>query len=156
MPGAVAATPFVAPARRLAAVLLDVALAAFALGAVNWLLHTRHTRNAEPAVLLDAVTAAPFALPVILLCWYALQGTPGKLLLGMRIVDVRSGGRPRPWQLLLRLTGYAVATVPAGLGLVWILWDRRRQGWHDKLARTAVVVDDDERKSLDELRAELG
>jgi uncharacterized RDD family membrane protein YckC len=159
MPGPASATPFVGPGRRLAAVALDVALAAFALAAVNWMLHARHSGGAEaaePTVLLDAATAAPFALPVILLCWYAFQGTPGKLLLGARIADARSGGRPRPWQLMLRLAGYAVALAPAGLGLAGVLWDRRRQGWHDKLSRTAVIVDDDARKSLDELRTELG
>lgn len=91
MPGPASATPFVGPGRRLAAVALDVALAAFALGVVNWMLHARHggAEAAEPTVLLDAAIAAPFALPVILLCWYAFQGTPGKLLLGTRIADAR-------------------------------------------------------------------
>ncbi len=75
-------------------------------------------------------------------------------LLECRIVDARSGGRPQAWQLLVRLLGYALSAAPAGLGFFWILWDARRQGWYDKLARTLVIVDDESVKTLTELSAE--
>jgi uncharacterized RDD family membrane protein YckC len=26
-----------------------------------------------------------------------------------------------------------------GLGLLWVAFDRRKQGWHDKIANTVVV-----------------
>jgi len=29
------------------------------------------------------------------------------------------------------------------LGLVWVAFDRRKQGWHDKLAGTVVIRDYD-------------
>ncbi|HKF94921.1 MAG TPA: RDD family protein, partial [Gammaproteobacteria bacterium] len=28
---------------------------------------------------------------------------------------------------------------PLGLGFLWIAFDKRKQGWHDKLAATVVV-----------------
>lgn len=147
-------TPLVGFGRRCAAALIDVLLAGFFLGLLGWLVrlnfpdHAALTAEARDALVL-------IAAPAVLLSWWLFQGTPGKLLLGCRIVDARSGDRPRFPQLLVRLLAYAIAAAPAGLGLLWVLWDRRRQGWHDKLARTLVVSDDDANKSLRQLSAEL-
>ena len=91
------------------------------------------------------------AAPTVIALWWFLQGTPGKLLLSCCIVDARSGGRPQLWQILVRLLGYGVSLLPLGLGVFWMLWDRRHQTWHDKLARTLVVEDDDSRLSLQQL-----
>jgi uncharacterized RDD family membrane protein YckC len=41
--------------------------------------------------------------------------------------------------LVGRYLGYFVSTIPFGLGLFWIGWDKRKQGWHDKLAGTVVI-----------------
>ena len=32
-----------------------------------------------------------------------------------------------------------LACIPLGLGLIWCAFDSRKQGWHDKLAKTVVV-----------------
>ena len=42
-------------------------------------------------------------------------------------------------QLVIRYLGYFVSTIPLGLGLLWVGFDRRKQGWHDKMANTVVV-----------------
>jgi uncharacterized RDD family membrane protein YckC len=39
----------------------------------------------------------------------------------------------------LRYAGYFVALLPVGLGILWVAFDARKQGWHDKLAKTVVV-----------------
>jgi len=74
-----------------------------------------------------------------LLFWTFRSATPGKMLLGARIVDARSGGKPSFAQLVVRYLGYFVSVVPFCLGLLWVAWDPRKQGFHDKLARTVVV-----------------
>ncbi|MGH8259772.1 MAG: RDD family protein [Steroidobacteraceae bacterium] len=71
--------------------------------------------------------------------WMARQATPGKMLIRARIVDARTGGKPRARQAVARYLGYFVSTIPCGLGLLWVGLDRRKQGWHDKLAGTVVV-----------------
>ena len=38
-----------------------------------------------------------------------------------------------------RYLGYFLATLPLGLGLIWVAFDKKKQGWHDKLAHTVVV-----------------
>ncbi|MFN2308971.1 MAG: RDD family protein [Gammaproteobacteria bacterium] len=147
-------TPYIGPGRRLAALLVDLLLAGFLLSVIAWLLRL-HYPDSDALTAQARQTLALLAAPVTLLAWWLFQGTPGKLLLGCHIVDARDGGRPRAWQVLVRLLGYAVAVAPAGLGLLWMFRDRRRQGWHDKLARTLVVADDEAAKSLRQLSAEL-
>jgi uncharacterized RDD family membrane protein YckC len=74
-----------------------------------------------------------------LLFWYFRSATPGKLLIGARIVDAKSGGKPTTAQLVVRYLGYFVSIIPLCLGLVWVAFDARKQGFHDKLARTVVI-----------------
>ncbi len=78
------------------------------------------------------------ALAVVVF-WLARQATPGKMVFGARIVDARTGGKPSTAQALGRYLGYFVSTIPFGLGLLWVAFDARKQGWHDKLAGTVVV-----------------
>ena len=39
---------------------------------------------------------------------------------------------------MLRFLAYFVSALPLYLGFLWIALDRRKQGWHDKIARTIV------------------
>ena len=34
---------------------------------------------------------------------------------------------------------FGLPTIPLFMGLVWVAFDKRKQGWHDKLAGTVVV-----------------
>jgi uncharacterized RDD family membrane protein YckC len=56
-----------------------------------------------------------------------------------RIVDAATGERPSNGQLVGRYFAYFVSTIPMGLGLIWVAFDKRKQGWHDKLAGTVVI-----------------
>lgn len=71
--------------------------------------------------------------------WWYRSATPGKTALTARIVDVATGGKPPFSKLVVRSVGYLLSVLPLGLGFLWIAWDRRKQGWHDKLAGTVVI-----------------
>ncbi|MBI5461303.1 MAG: RDD family protein [Gammaproteobacteria bacterium] len=75
----------------------------------------------------------------IILFWINRQATPGKMALSLRIVDADTGGALSVGQSVGRYFGYFVSTIPLGLGLIWVAFDKRKQGWHDKLAHTVVV-----------------
>lgn len=75
----------------------------------------------------------------VLLFWVSRQATPGKMAVGARIVDAKTGGKPSTGQLLGRYAGYYLAMIPMFLGFIWVGFDPRKQGWHDKLAGTVVV-----------------
>ena len=82
-----------------------------------------------------------YVLPAVLVIafWSRKLATPGKMAIGAKIVDARTGAAPSLGQLVIRYLGYFVSTIPLGAGLLWVAIDRRKQGWHDKLAGTVVV-----------------
>ncbi|WP_424137509.1 RDD family protein [Roseomonas chloroacetimidivorans] len=78
---------------------------------------------------------------LVILFWASREATPGKMLMRLRIVDADTGRTPALPQLVARYVGYVLSGICLGLGYLWVLWDPRRQGWHDKIARTLVVRD---------------
>lgn len=70
--------------------------------------------------------------------WAMVGQTPGKALLGIRVIPIH-GKKLGVRRALLRYIGYWVSTAGLLMGFVWILFDERRQGWHDKLSSTYVV-----------------
>ena len=70
--------------------------------------------------------------------WTFFGATPGKALWRLRVVT-EDGGRLGAGRAALRCLGYALASLPVKLGLLPILWDARRQGWHDRIAGTVVL-----------------
>jgi uncharacterized RDD family membrane protein YckC len=82
------------------------------------------------------------ALAVILF-WRRYGATPGKIAIYARIVDARTGEAASTGRLVARYFGYLISSLPFFLGFAWIAIDRRKQGWHDKIAGTVVVYDDD-------------
>ncbi|MHB1942023.1 MAG: RDD family protein [Acidiferrobacteraceae bacterium] len=76
---------------------------------------------------------------VIIIFWVTLLGTPGKLLLGCHVVDATSGQALSVRQAVVRNLAYILSLIPFGLGFLWIAWDPRKQGLHDKLAHSVVI-----------------
>jgi len=82
-----------------------------------------------------------YVLPaaVVVAFWIYKQATPGKMAIGSRIVDARTGEPLTPTQSVVRYLGYFVSAIPLGIGILWVAFDARKQGWHDKMAGTVVV-----------------
>lgn len=88
--------------------------------------------------------------------WLRFGATPGKFLLGCKVVDADTQGPLSVRQAALRYVCYLVSLLPLGFGFIWVAIDKRRQGFHDKLARTLVLIEDEASRGLDELRREAG
>lgn len=71
--------------------------------------------------------------------WAVFSATPGKMLLGQRIVHAQTGEPIGIGASVLRYVGTIVSSLPLYLGYLWIIWDSEKQGWHDKIANTRVV-----------------
>lgn len=92
--------------------------------------------------------------------WVRFRGTPGKLLLDCQVADANTGDNLTIGRSVIRYVCYLVSLLPLGLGFWWILWDKRRQGFHDKLAGSVVLFSEEEwedseaEKSLETLMKE--
>jgi uncharacterized RDD family membrane protein YckC len=71
--------------------------------------------------------------------WVYKSATPGKMATNLTIVDAKTGGKPSTRQFIGRYFGYFLSIIPLMLGIIWIGFDKRKQGWHDKLAGTVVI-----------------
>ncbi len=71
--------------------------------------------------------------------FWAWRGqTPGKMLLNIKVIRT-DGSNISMGYAILRYLGYFISGFVLGLGFLWIAFDSRKQGWHDKIADTYVV-----------------
>jgi len=96
------------------------------------------------AALLDIRVQIALVIATIVL-WRFRGATPGKMMVKARIVNADTLQKPSTAQLTGRFFAYLVSFIPACLGFLWIAFDKRKQGWHDKLAGTVVVLDKKDR-----------
>ena len=75
--------------------------------------------------------------------FYGWFWTHGGQTLGMRtwkIQLVTDQGENLNWKRsAIRFAAAALAFIPAGIGLLWMLFDSERLAWHDKLSATRLI-----------------
>ena len=90
----------------------------------------------------DTINALSFFVGVfyfVLLEGGRSGATLGKQALGIRVADLQDGGPIGYGRAIVRYVGRILSTIPLLLGYLWMIWDREKQTWHDKLARAVVV-----------------
>jgi uncharacterized RDD family membrane protein YckC len=65
--------------------------------------------------------------------------TLGKRAMGIRVYDFNGTGPIGFGRGLIRYLGKILSWIPCGLGFLWMLWDKEKQCWQDKIATTVVV-----------------
>ena len=70
----------------------------------------------------------------------------GRHLMGLKVVSLRDGAPIGSAGAFGRLIVRALGSYVFFLGILWILWDDKRQGWHDKALNTVVIKDRGGRK----------
>ncbi len=114
--------------RRFAAYLIDVIL----LGIVGGILEV-------------ALKGVGYGLSILLYLAYftyfegSTGQTPGDRALGTRVVDFETGNSIGYGRGLVRSIARYLSALVLFLGYFWMLWDREKQTWHDKIAGSVVV-----------------
>lgn len=69
--------------------------------------------------------------------------TMGKMIVGIKVVDENgrkiSYGTAFIREFIVKNLVYPIIFFIFYLGYLWALWDKKRQTWHDKIARTIVI-----------------
>ena len=71
--------------------------------------------------------------------WGTSGATPGMRLFKLRVVDAVTGGPIGYSRATIRWLMTLVNSWACYLGWIWVAFDPRKQGWHDKVANTVVV-----------------
>jgi uncharacterized RDD family membrane protein YckC len=136
--------PYVGLVTRLLAFSLDALIvnaAALVVGAAVGLALSMVSLPDALRALLVAVGGVAYVLwsaGFFIVFWSTTGQTPGNRLLRIRVL-ASGGGRLKPRRALLRFVGLTLAALPLMLGYLMILFDDRRRGLHDVLARSVVV-----------------
>jgi uncharacterized RDD family membrane protein YckC len=95
----------------------------------------------EAIILGPADFLINYTLPFIavVLFWFYKSATPGKMALNIKIVNASDGRKLSVGQSIGRYFAYIPAMLVFLIGIIWVAFDKRKQGWHDKLAGTVVL-----------------
>jgi uncharacterized RDD family membrane protein YckC len=88
---------------------------------------------------MDFLLSFVFPTVATIVFWVVKQATPGKMAVSAKIVDAKTGNAATTRQLIGRYFAYLLSFIPVCLGFIWVAFDERKQGWHDKLVGTVVV-----------------
>lgn len=130
--------------RRFVAYLIDLILLSviglgLGVGFVGAVRAWAEARAASTSVILLAqclTVLIPVAYFVVF--WATTGQTPGKMAMGIKVIS--TDGSPLSWgKALLRYLGYIISGLVLYIGFIWVAFDAKRQGWHDKIAGTYVV-----------------
>ena len=69
----------------------------------------------------------------------SFQGTFGKRMVGIKVTD-ENGNRLTLGQSITRNLTKIISYLAIALGFIWVLFDKKRRGWHDMIAKTFVVI----------------
>lgn len=136
--------------RRLVATGIDgliIGLINFGIGACfgkNTFAYSKETNNLTSLSSLITLVASVFYFVGF---WIKKNGqTPGKKAMHIKIIktdnqplDIFSG--------IIRYFSQYVSAFIFGLGYLWVIFDKNKQGWHDKIASTYVIEADDQKPS---------
>ena len=127
--------------QRLGALLLDVIILNLVMVPLALALHGAEYFTTDEYVDGPANFILTWLLPAVITigCWLTLAATPGKLLLGLRVVHAETGDRLTFVQCVKRYLGYILSAIPLLGGYLWMLRSERRQTLHDLFARSVVI-----------------
>ena len=97
--------------------------------------------GSSPDFFLGEVLLCGFLFPAIYTIWFnaAKSATPGKMALGLKIVDAKTGKKPSVGRFVGRHFSHWLSYIPFAAGYLWVVWDKRKQGFHDHIVGTVVV-----------------
>ncbi len=126
---------------RAGASLIDTLLLVVVTLPLTMMIYGNSVWESEKIILGPADFLINYTLPfiAIILFWFYKSATPGKMALNIKIVNANDGGKLSVGQSIGRYFAYFPAAIVLLIGFIWAAFDKRKQGWHDKLAGTVVI-----------------
>lgn len=145
--------------RRVLAGLIDLAMVLTILATVVLVRLASEENPPRASALVEGLSELRASVPWIIamvfsaqtIFWTLLGATPGMSLMGSQVLRAQSGRHLSLPRSFFRCIGLWMGLACLGVGVAWSIWDRRRQGLHDKLVGAVVVKEDESLMALEEL-----
>lgn len=126
---------------RFGASFIDAIVILIATFPLLYLIYGESYFYSEDFIMGGADFLITYVMPFVatILFWVYKSATPGKMAVKAIVVDEKTGNRPTVQQSIIRYFAYIVSIIPLFLGFFWVAWDKKKQGWHDKIAGTVVI-----------------
>jgi uncharacterized RDD family membrane protein YckC len=126
---------------RVVAGLIDVVVFSLLALPINYMIYGDRLLNSDQVILGPAHFVISNVVPaiVIIFCWNLYGSTLGTRIVRIRVVDANTGQWPSQVQCILRLLGIVATWVTLGMGMVLMVFDKKRQALQDKFGRTIVI-----------------
>ena len=123
-----------------------IAATAYVFGAISsnsdaWIVDLTDPTSSFSIMLMSCLLYSVIMFGYFTYFHGATGRTPGKMLLGLQVVS--ADGAPISFgTAFLRTVGYLISSLlfTFPLGFIWAAFDKRKQGWHDKIAGTVVII----------------
>jgi len=132
-------------------VLFVIAVMAFLFGSISgnsneWLADLMDPIKAFSILIFTWISYAAMMIAYFTYFHGTTGRTPGKMLLGLQVLS--ADGTPISFGIaFLRAVSYLVSGALFNIGFIWAAFDKKKQGWHDKIAGTVVIIREQENQS---------
>jgi uncharacterized RDD family membrane protein YckC len=135
---------------RVVAYLIDTTLLGIVNAIIDAILHVNPQNSFGFGFTIFSTTQSPYfgvALAIEILLsiayfagmWSYVGATLGQRIFRLRVVDANTGQPISLGKALLRWVGLVIAFGACLIGVIWVAFDSRKQGWADKIAGSVVI-----------------
>ena len=124
---------------RVVAYVIDFIILAVVEGILDAIFHT--SPNARPDTGYSIVQVLNLLISIAYFAglWTLWGATLGQRIFKLRVVDANTLQPIGFGKALLRWLGLVVSFLVCFIGVIWVAFDSRKQGWMDKIAGTLVL-----------------
>ncbi len=124
---------------RVVAYIIDVIILAVVQVILDVIFHTNPSDPSSPGYSTTEVLNLVISLVYFAGLWTYWGATLGQRIFKLRVVDANTGQTIGLGKALLRWLGLFISFIACFIGVIWVAFDSRKQGWMDKIAGTYVL-----------------
>ena len=124
---------------RVVAYIIDAILLGIASTIVNIIFHANPSDPQNSGNTIAGLVNFVIGLAYFVGFWSYWSATPGQRILRLRVVDANTMQPLGVRKAILRYIGLVISFLVCFIGVIWVAFDSRKQGWMDKIAGTVVL-----------------
>jgi uncharacterized RDD family membrane protein YckC len=124
---------------RVVAYIIDAIIIGVVAGIIDAILHINLTDPASSSRGAGSGVNLVLSFAYFAYMWSYQGATLGQRIFGLKVVDANTGQRIDFGKAALRWVGLFISFLVCFVGVIWVAFDARKQGWMDKIAGTVVT-----------------